>query len=149
MANWVVSAHGGKEKKKSKLRQILAPTEKFKYGVTMVPGGMELVMFTPQASIFYGGDDELDALIAGTENAPVITNRIHKIKTGGYISVDYNAFGTTDFRSGIYVVGSGGAGTKAIDLPDGLIMPLSDIFTAAAGHNVKRIYWLCCTCLVD
>jgi len=147
MANWVVSAHGGKDMKKSRLRQIIAPTEKFKYGVTMVPLGMELVMFTPQASIFYGGDDELDALIAGHETAPVITNRIHKVKAGGYISVDYNAYGTTDFRSGIYVVGSGGAGVKAIDLPDGSIMKLSDIFTAAAGQKVKRLYWLCCSCL--
>ncbi|HWC98612.1 MAG TPA: hypothetical protein VG456_17755 [Candidatus Sulfopaludibacter sp.] len=147
MSNWVVSAHGGKDKKKSKLRQFLAPTEKFKYGVTMVPIGMELVMFTQQAAIFYGGDDELDELIQGNENGAIITSRTHKVKTGGYITPDYNAYGTTDFRSGIYIVGSGGAGTKAIDLPDGTIMKLSAIFEAAAGQNVKRIYWLCCTCL--
>jgi hypothetical protein len=145
MPNWVVSAHGGKEKKGSKLRQTLAPTEKFKYGVTTVPKGMELIMFTPQAAIFYGGDDELDALIAGRENDAVITSRIHKAKQGGYISVDYNAYGTTDFRSGVYVVGSGGAGTKAIDLPDGAIMKLSDIFKAASAQKVNRVYWLCCT----
>lgn len=147
MPNWVVSAHGGKEPKKSKIRRFFAPTEKFKYGVTTVPSGMELVMFTQQAAIFYGGDDELDALIAGRENDAVITGRIHKVKTSGYITVDYNAYGTTDFRSGIYEVGSGGAGTKAIDLPDGSITLLSDIFTAAKRQNVKRIYWLCCTCL--
>jgi hypothetical protein len=147
MPNWVVSAHGGKEMKPSRIRRVIAPTEKFKYGVTMVPVGMELVMFTQQAAIFYGGDDELDALIAGREDDPVITGRIHKVKSGGYISVDYNAYGTTDFRSGVYIVGSGGAGSKAIDLPDGSITLLSDIFKQAAGHKVKRIYWLCCTCL--
>jgi hypothetical protein len=144
MPNWIVSAHGGKQMKDSRLRQFIAPTEKFKYGVTMVPPGMELVMFTPQASIFYGGDAELDALIAGQETSPLITNRVHKVKAGGYITVDYNAYGTADFRSGIYVVGSG---VKAIDLPDGSIMKLSDIFAIAAGKKVKRIYWLCCSCL--
>lgn len=145
MANWVVSAHGGKEKKNSKVRQFIAPTEKFKYGVTTVPAGMELVMFTQQAAIFYGGDDELDALIAGKDEDPVITGRTHKVKQGGYVSVDYNAYGTTDFRSGVYIVGSGGAGVKAIDLPDGKVMRLSDIFKAAQKDTVKRIYWLCCT----
>ena len=145
MPNWVVSSHGGKEMKPSRIRRLLAPSEKFKYGVTTVPQGMELVMFTQQAAIFYGGDDELDALILGNENDPVITARIHKVKTGGYISVDYNAYGTTDFRSGVYIVGSGGAGTKAIDLPDGSITPLSEIFLNAARHQVKRIYWLACT----
>ena len=113
MPNWVVSAHGGKEVKKSKIRRFFAPSEKFKYGVTMVPSGMELVMFTPQAAIFYGGDDELDALIAGNENDPAISSRIHKVKTGGYVTPDYNAYGTTDFRSGVYVVGSGLPGVKS------------------------------------
>lgn len=69
------------------------------------------------------------------------------MQRSGYVTVDYNACGTTDFRSGVYEVGSGGAGTKAIDLPDGSITLLSDIFTAAKRANVKRIHWLCCTCL--
>lgn len=56
MASWFVSAHGGKEPKKSKVRRFFAPTEKFKSGDTTVPSGMELVMFTQQAAIFYGGE---------------------------------------------------------------------------------------------
>lgn len=85
MASWAVSAHGGKDEKKSKIRQILAPSEKYKHGVTMVPPGMELVMFTPLAQIFHGGDDELDALIDGREDDQVITGRIHTVKEGGYV----------------------------------------------------------------
>lgn len=76
MASWFVSAHGGKEPKKSKVRRFFAPTEKFKSGVTTVPSGMELVKFTQQAAIFYVGDDEFDALIAGKENDAVVTGRI-------------------------------------------------------------------------
>lgn len=139
---WVVSSHGGKEEK-GKIRRAISPTEKFKYGVTMIPPGMEMVMFTAQGKIFYGGDVELDALIAGKEDDPVITNRVHKTKGSLKIVPDYNAYGTTDFRSGIYIVGGGG--TKAYDLPDGSVTALSTILRRAIGHGVRRIYWLACT----
>ncbi|HEV8606251.1 MAG TPA: hypothetical protein VGQ99_12835 [Tepidisphaeraceae bacterium] len=143
MANWVVSAHGGAEKKTGGLRQILAPTEKFKYGVTLVPSGLTLVMFTAQAQVFVGGDPELDALIAGNENDPTVVNRIHKLKTAYAIVPDYRAYGTNDFRSGIYAVGSN---AKVRNLPDGSITKLSDIFTwAKQDGTVRRIYWLACT----
>lgn len=143
MASWVVSAHGGVDKSTSRIRRLIAPTEKFKYSTTFVPSGVQLVMFTKQGDVFYGGDPELDAFIAGNENDPVITGRIHKTKTQHSIVPDYNAYGTTDFRSGIYEVGRG----KVFDLPDGSVTPLSHIFKAAQTHNVDRIYWLCCACL--
>ena len=143
MTSWVVSAHGGVDKSKSRLRKMIAPTEKFKYSVTSVPSGVELVMFTKQGDIFFGGDPELDAFIAGNENDPAITGRIHKTKTSKSIVPDYNAYGTTDFRSGVYEVGKG----KVFDLPDGSVTPLSKILKQAQTRKVDRVYWLCCACL--
>jgi len=139
---WVVSSHGGKEEK-GRFRRAISPTEKFKYGVTMIPPGMEMIMFTAQGKIFFGGDAELDALIAGNEDSAVITSRIHKKKGSFKIMPDYKAYGTTDFRSGVYEVGGGG--TKAFDLPDGSETALSTILRRAVGHGVRRIYWLACT----
>lgn len=56
------------------------------------------------------------------------------------LTTDYNAYGTTDFRSGVYVVGFGlpVPGVKSIDLPDGSITLLSAIFKAACARKVKR-----------
>jgi hypothetical protein len=147
MANWVVSAHGGAVKSSSKIRQILAPTKKFEYDVTYVPGGMELVMFTSQGMIFYGGDPELDALIDGRENDAVITQRMHKIKKPKAIVPNYRAYGTTDFRSGVYEVGSKGQGKIVMALPNNSVTPLTDIFAEAKKAGVQRIYWLCCSCM--
>ena len=143
MTSWVVSAHGGADKSKSRIRRFIAPTEKFKYPVTSIPSGVELVMFTKQGEIFYGGDPELDAFIAGNENDPVVTGRIHKTKSKNSIVPDYNAYGTTDFRSGIYEVGRG----KVVHLLDGSVTPLSKILKQAQARNVGRVYWLCCACL--
>ena len=146
MPNWVVSAHGGAVRKNGSIRQALAPTEKFKYGVTLVPSGITLIMFDAQGGAFVGGDPELDELIAGHENSRTVVNRIHKFKYGWSIVPDYRAYGTRDFRSGIYEVGSGGQGVKARDLPDGSVTKLSDILSwAKAARNVQRVYWLACT----
>ncbi len=142
MSNWVVSSHGGKEEK-GRLRRAISPTEKFKYGVTVVPPGMQLIMFTAQGKIFYGGDIELDALIAGNEDDAAITNRIHKTKGSLKIVPDYNAYGTTDFRSGVYIVGGGGK--KAFDLPNGSVTALSTILRRGWVRGVRRVYWLACT----
>lgn len=142
MKSWVVSAHGG-----SSATGNVATSQKVPYNMATIPPGVELVTFTIQNQIFWGGNPELDALILGNENDPVITNRIKSIKKSGTQVFDHNAYGTNDFRSGIYEVGSKGSGKKAIDLPNGKIMKLSDILEEARKSGINKVYWLACTVL--
>ena len=140
MPNWAVSCHGGIEKK-GWLRRKLAPTKKFKYGVTYVPSGIELMMFTAQNEIFYDGEINLQYLLAGNEAG--LAPYVHKIKAAYKIIPDYRAYGTNDFESGIYLVGGGGR--KIYNFPNGCEIKLSAILQRAKSQGVSRVYWLACT----
>lgn len=142
MKSWVISAHGG-----SNATGNIGTSQNVPYNMATIPPGVELVTFTIQNQVFVGGDAELDALILGNENDPAVTNRINSIKKSGTQVFDHNAYGTNDFRSGVYEVGSKGSGTKAIDLPNGKVMKLSEILEEARKAGVNKVYWLACTVL--
>jgi hypothetical protein len=156
MANWLISGHGGVPKKKSKFRQAIAPTEKFKYGVTTVPWGMELVMYTPQAKIlsmdygwfmwealmygWYGGED-------------AVYDDRHKSKGQLKVVPDYRTYGDDwvdtngVWACGIFEIGNPQNPIEQWSSATGqtATSQLSDILKAASKAKVKRVYWGCCT----
>ncbi len=149
MPNWIVAAHGWGEKKTSRIRRVFAPTEKFEYGVTMIPLGLELVMFTHQNAIM-GMDlgwDFWDALTRGMHGGELgAYRRRHKSKTAGSIVPDYRTRGDTTFPTGVFEVCTNGAPNKVITIDPGDMVPLSDILSQARrSKTVERIYWGCCT----
>jgi hypothetical protein len=157
MANWIVAAHGfGKEltaeRASQKLRVTVLKTEKFQYSTTVVPPGIELVVYTPQNAIMgmrwgwrlwyqlaHGQDGGEEAAYAER----------HKRKTALSIIPDYRTTGDTSFPTGVFEVGKGET-VKHFVIDPGDSVRLSKILgRAAMTRGVQRVYWLCCTQLDD
>lgn len=110
---------------------------------TIVPKGMTFITFEKLGEVFEGGNPELDQFIAGNEKSPIIQERIKKgdTVTEGYPVPNYTAFGTNDFRSGIYQLGNRNV---VVPLRHGTTMRLSEIFSLAQQKGITKIYWLAC-----
>lgn len=149
MPNWIVAAHGWGKRKTSTLRTLLAPTKKFKYGVTIVPPAIELVVYTPQNSIMgmnWGWQlwFKLAYNLNGGEDAAYAQR--HKRKAGGSIVPDYRTTGDNSFPTGVFEVGCCSDVPTVLPIREGDIVPLSRILKRAwMTRGVKRVYWLCCT----
>ncbi len=149
MPNWIVAGHGWGEPAQGKLRSKFTPTKKFEYGVTMVPLGLEFVVFTQQNAIM-GMDmgwDFWDALTMGLHGGEDgAYNRCHKSKGATSIVPDYRITGDNSFPTGVFEVCTDGNPRKVITIDAGDVYPLSRVFKQAfTTKGVKRIYWGCCT----
>jgi hypothetical protein len=149
MPNWLIAAHGYAQQKPGAVREALAPTEKFRYGVTIVPPLIELVVYTPQNTIMgmkWGWQlwYQLAYNMYGGESAAY--SEKHKSKKGLSVVPDYRTMGDSTFPTGVFQVGCASDVNKVIDIPTGGGPPLSDILAKAfKASGVKRVYWLCCT----
>ena len=149
MANWIVSAHGYGETAKGVLRPLFKPTQKFEYGVTMIPLGIELVVFTHQNQIMgmdYGWD-LWDALIKGLHGGESgAYARRYKSKMPGAIVPDYLTTGDPSWPTGVFEVNTSNQQNKVMTIDPGDSIRLSKILKKASKtKGVKRVYWGCCT----
>jgi hypothetical protein len=149
MPNWIVAAHGYGEAATGKFRRKFRPTQKFEYGVTFVPPGIELVVYTQQNAIM-GMDFGWDfwaALTAGQFGGEAgAYTRKHKSKGAGSIVPDYRTTGDSTFPTGVFEVCTDANPNKVITIDPGDIVPLSTILGKAfTAKGVKRVYWGCCT----
>jgi hypothetical protein len=149
MPNWIVSAHGWGDEAEGKFRRLFTPTEKFNYKVTMVPPGLEFVVFTHQnATMGMGyGWDIWYALTAGQfggEDGAYA--RSHKTKGAGSVIPDYLTRGDKSWPTGVFEVCTDGKPQKVMTIDPSDRIHLSEILSAAFKANgVKRVYWGCCT----
>jgi hypothetical protein len=149
MPNWIVAAHGYGVPAKGAIRKIFKPTQKFEFSVTLVPVGLEFVVYTHQNAIMgmdFGWDfwGALTLGLHGGEDGAY--SRKHKAKGGGSIVPDYRTTGDNSFPTGVFEVCTDGAPTKVMTIDPGDVVPLSTIFSrASSAKGVKRIYWGCCT----
>jgi hypothetical protein len=149
MPNWIVAAHGFGQEAVGRVRRQFRPTEKFKYGVTMIPPAVELVVYTHQNAIMgmdFGWDfwDALTGGMHGGEDGAY--QRRHKSKTAGAIVPDYRTTGDNSFPTGVFEVCTDGNPRKVMNIDPGDMVPLSTIlWQAFKTRRVKRVYWGCCT----
>jgi hypothetical protein len=149
MPNWIVAAHGYGERATGKLRTIFKPTQKFEFGVTVIPPGVEFVVYTHQNAIMgmdYGWDF-WDALTKGSHGGePGAYLKKLKSKKGGSIVPDYRTTGDNSFPTGVFEVCTDGNPKKVMDIDPGDSVKLSTIlWRAFAAKGVDRVYWGCCT----
>jgi hypothetical protein len=149
-ANWIVAAHGWGIEPMGKFRKKIAPSQKYEYRTTMVPMGVEFVVFTPQNTIMGMnlGWDFWDALTMGLHGGEAgAYDRKHKSKGAGSVVPDYMVGGASDFPTGVFEVCTNGNPNKVIDIrPQDRIL-LSSILDEAKKKGVKRVYWGACTYL--
>jgi hypothetical protein len=147
-ANWIVSAHGWGIEPEGKLRKKFTPTQKFEYRTTMVPIGVEFVVYTPQNTIM-GMDfgwDFWDALTGGLHGGEAgAYAKKHKSKGPGSLVPDYMVRGDTGFPTGVFEVSTDNNPRKVIDIRPEDRLLLSSILAEAKKNGVKRVYWGCCT----
>jgi hypothetical protein len=151
-ANWIVAAHGWGIPPEGALRKKFKLTEKFEYRVTMVPMGVEFVVYTPQNTIM-GMDfgwDFWGALTGGLHGGEAgAYTKCHKSKGPGSLVPDYMVRGDTAFPTGVFEVCTNNNPNKVIDIRPQDRLLLSSILAEAKKNGVKRVYWGCCTQLDD